>query len=70
MEELGIRAVARSPQAKGRVERTAGTFQDRHGDRAALWLGVTTIDEANEVLHRFLPRLQRKFGVPDMHVER
>ena len=29
MEELGIRQIfARSPQAKGRVERTAGTFQD------------------------------------------
>ena len=30
MEELGIQMIfARSPQAKGRVERTAGTFQDR-----------------------------------------
>ena len=30
IEELGIRQIfARSPQAKGRVERAAGTFQDR-----------------------------------------
>ena len=30
MEELGIQMIfAQSPQAKGRVERTAGTFQDR-----------------------------------------
>ena len=30
MEELGIRQIfARSPQAKGRVERAAATFQDR-----------------------------------------
>ena len=30
MEELGIQLIfALSPQAKGRVERTAGTFQDR-----------------------------------------
>ena len=30
MDELGIQMIfARSPQAKGRVERTAGTFQDR-----------------------------------------
>ena len=30
MGELGIRQIfARSPQAKGRVERAAGTFQDR-----------------------------------------
>ena len=55
MEELGIRQIfARSPQAKGRVERTAGTFQDRLVTELRL-AGVTTIDEANEVLHRFLP---------------
>ena len=29
--------------------------------------GVTTIDEANEVLHRFLPRFNEKFGVPAEH---
>ena len=64
MEELGIRQIfARSPQAKGGVERTAGTFQDRLVTELRL-AGVTTIDEANEVLHRFLPRFNEKFGVP------
>ena len=48
MEELGIRQIfARSPQAKGRVERTAGTFQDRLVTELRL-AGVTTIDEASE----------------------
>ena len=63
MEELGIRQIfARSPQAKGRVERAAGTFQDRLVTELRL-AGVTTIDEANAVLHRFLPRFDEKFGV-------
>ena len=67
MEELGIRQIfARSPQAKGRVERTAGTFQDRLVTELRL-AGVTTIDEANEILHRFLPRFNEKFGVPEEH---
>ena len=60
MEELGIRQIfARSPQAKGRVERTAGTFQDRLVTELRL-AGVTTIDEANAVLHRFPVALQRE----------
>ena len=67
IEELGIRQIfAGSPQAKGRVERTAGTFQDRLVAELRL-AGVTTIDEANEVLHRFLPRFNEKFGVPAEH---
>ena len=67
LEELGIRQIfARSPQAKGRVERTAGTFQDRLVTELRL-AGVTTIDEANAVLHRFLPRFNEKFGVPAEH---
>ena len=67
MEELGIRQIfATSPQAKGRVERTAGTFQDRLVTELRL-AGVTTIDEANAVLHRFLPRFNEKFGVPAEH---
>ena len=67
MEELGIRQIfAGSPQAKGRVERTAGTFQDQLVTELRL-AGVTTIDEANAVLHRFLPRFNEKFGVPAEH---
>ena len=64
MQQLGIRQIfARSPQAKGRVERTAGTFQDRLVTELRL-ARVETIDAANAVLHRYLPRFDRQFGVP------
>ena len=64
MEELGIRMIfARSPQAKGRVERAAATFQDRLVTELRL-AGVSTIIEANELLNSFLPRFNEKFGVP------
>ena len=55
MEELGIQMIfALSPQAKGRVERAAGTFQDRlHGTPAGR---RTTIEQAKAVLKQFLPR--------------
>ena len=63
MEELGIRQIyARSPQAKGRVERAAATFQDRLGTELRL-SGAATIDEANEVLNSFLSRFNEKFSV-------
>ncbi len=64
MQQLGIRQIfARSPQAKGRVERAAGTFQDRLVTELRL-ARVETIDDANAVLHRYLPRFDRQFGVP------
>ena len=63
MDELGIQLIfARSPQAKGRVERTAGTFQDRLVTELRL-AGATTIDDANRVLKGFLPRFNTRFGV-------
>ncbi len=50
MDELGIQLIfALSPQAKGRVERAAGTFQDRLVSELRL-AGATTIDDANRVL--------------------
>lgn len=54
---------ALSPQAKGRVERTAGTFQDRLVTELRL-AGAGSIDEANGVLEQFLPRYNRRFRVP------
>ena len=64
MQQLGIRQIfARSPQAKGRVERAAGTFQDRLVTELRL-ARVETMDQANEILHRYLPRFDRQFGVP------
>jgi hypothetical protein len=54
---------ARSPEAKGRVERVAGTFQDRLVTELRL-AGASTIEEANAVLEAFLPRFNERFGVP------
>ena len=69
MEELGIQMIfARSPQAKGRVERTAGTFQDRLVTELRL-AGASRIGAANRVLEQFLPRFNRRFQVPPQHPE-
>ena len=63
-EELGTQLIfALSPQAKGRVERTAGTFQDRLITELRL-AGATTVAQAKAVLRQFLPRFNRRFGVP------
>jgi len=64
MEELGITSIsAHSPQAKGRIERLWGTFQDRLVSELRL-AGAGTIAEANRVLRAFLPEYNRKFAVP------
>ena len=63
-EELGTQLIfARSPQAKGRVERTAGTLQDRLVTELRL-ARAATLEEAKAVLKQFLPRFNRRFGVP------
>ena len=62
--ELGIQQIfARSPQAKGRVERAAGTFQDRLVTELRL-ASASTIDQANAVLRDFLPRYNTRVAVP------
>ena len=64
MDELGIQMIfALSPQAKGRVERTGETFQDRLVTELRL-AGATNIEEAISVLRDFLPRFNRRFRVP------
>jgi len=64
MVELGIRQIfARSPQAKGRVERMAGTFQDRLVTELRL-AGAESIDDANAILQEFMPRYNAQFAVP------
>ena len=63
MDGLGIQMIfALSPQAKGRVERAAGTFQDRLVTELGL-AGETTIEEAKAVLKEFLPHFNERFGV-------
>ena len=64
MGELGIEQIfARSPQAKGRVERMAGTFQDRLVSELRL-ASASTLEQANVLLGDFLPRFNAQFRVP------
>ena len=64
LDELGMQLIfALSPQAKGRVERAAGTFQDRLITELRL-SGATTVEEAEAVLEQFLPRCNRRLRVP------
>ena len=66
----GIRQIfALSPQAKGRVERMASTFQDRLVTELRL-AGVSTIDQANDVLQEFLPRFNARFALAAEQPER
>ena len=63
LEELGINSIsAKSPQAKGRVERLWETFQDRLVSELRL-AGACTEKEANRVLKEFLPDYNRRFMV-------
>jgi hypothetical protein len=63
MRELGVTQVfARSPEAKGRIERANGTFQDRLVAELRL-ANACTVEEANTVLQEFLPRFNGRFGV-------
>ena len=64
LAELGIGSiVAGSPQAKGRIERLWGTFQDRL--RVELRLaGVSDLATANAFLRSYLVRHNTRFAVP------
>jgi transposase len=63
MQELEITSIsAMSPQAKGRIERLWGTFQDRLVSELRL-AGVNTLNEANSLLERFLPAHNQRFAV-------
>lgn len=64
LHELGIQTIfAMSPQAKGRVERLWGTFQDRLASELRL-AQAATLAEANQQLPAFLRRFNRRFAVP------
>jgi transposase len=65
LEELGITSIpARSPQAKGRVERLFGTLQDRLVVELRL-ADVRTLEAANAVLLTYLARFNAQFAVPE-----
>jgi hypothetical protein len=56
--------MAHSPQAKGRVERRHGVFQDRLV-KALRLQKISSLEKANEMLEQsFLPMLARRFTVP------
>jgi len=63
LQELGTETIsAYSPQAKGRIERQGGTFQDRLIAEMAIE-GITDIDPANAWLEStFLPRHNLRFA--------
>ena len=62
-QELGITMIkAYSPQAKGRIERLWGTFQDRLVVEMRL-SGIKTREEANLFLKQFLLRYNAQFSV-------
>jgi len=64
LDELGITPIpANSPEAKGRIERLWRTFQDRLVSELRL-ANARTLDDAEAVLRRFLPRYNRRFVVP------
>ncbi len=63
LAELDLRLIkAYSPQAKGRVERSFGTAQDRWVKEMRL-AKVKTIAQANDLLERLLPEHNRRFAV-------
>lgn len=63
LAELGVEVIhAHSPQAKGRVERLFGTFQDRVIKELRL-ANIATVDAANQFLTTYLPQYNRRFTV-------
>jgi hypothetical protein len=74
MKEFGVKVIhADSPQAKGRVERLFRTLQDRLVKEMRLEK-ISTIEDANKFLARYLPKHNKKFAVKpakpsDLHRE-
>jgi hypothetical protein len=63
LRELGIASIpAGSAQAKGRIERAWGTFQDRLVSELRR-AGAADLPAANVVLRAFVPRFNTRFGV-------
>ena len=62
LKELDIQSLlARSPQAKGRVERANRTLQDRLVKEMRL-RNISNINDANEYLNEFLEKFNQKFS--------
>lgn len=69
-QKLGIEIItAHSPQAKGRVERSNGTYQDRLVKELAL-RQISTLEEANALLSNgFVEDLNKRFAVAPAEAE-
>lgn len=62
LQELGMESIAaRTPQAKGRIERLWRTFQDRLISELRL-AGAGNVEQANAVLARFLLEYNQQFA--------
>ena len=67
LKELGVEVIhARSPQAKGRIERLFGVLQDRLVKEMRLE-GIATKEEANAFLEEYLPRYNERFVICPAH---
>jgi len=63
VDELGIQLIAaRSPQAKGRIERLWGTLQDRLVKELRK-AGANDLESANRVLAAYLPKFNARFPI-------
>jgi len=63
LNELDVKVIfARSPQAKGRVERLFETLQDRLVKELRL-ASISSLDQANIFLENYLPKYNAKFAV-------
>lgn len=66
---LGIESIlARTPQAKGRIERLNRSLQGRWVKEFEL-LGINTIEKANEVLESFIQQYNEEFAVQPIDPE-
>jgi transposase len=65
MKEVGVQMIAAySPQARGRSERSFGTWQGRLPQELRL-AGITTVEDANKFLReKYIKEFNAKFSVP------
>jgi transposase len=64
LEQLGVNLIlARTPQAKGRIERCWGTLQDRLV-KALRRQNARTLADANQTLASYLPQFNKRFARP------
>jgi hypothetical protein len=63
LNELGVKIIyAHSPQAKGRIERTFETLQDRLVKELRL-AGISSLEKANLFLETYLPKYNARFAI-------